>query len=178
MGIVDAVARSLARCRANVSRVTVAGLALSAAAGCSSQVLEPAPALVPTNPQYFYDGVGVSVSEGSTGQDVGGFGEVWWFVNPQAVVTVGNGNPSTERVVVTARVAAPCTHEATVRLEAPEETLEVTVDQAGETVRFVADVPPQGTVQVPVAIDAEPCHPPADARTLYAGLYDLEARIR
>ncbi len=173
------MARSSARCRATVSRVTVAGLALSAAAaGCSSQVLEPAPALVGDHPQYFYEGAGVSVSEGSTGKDVGGFGEVWWFVSRQAVVAVANGNRSAERVVVTARVASPCAHEATVRLEAPEETLEVTVDQAGETVRFVADVPPQGAVQVPVAVDAEPCRPPADTRTLYAGLYDLEARIR
>ena len=41
--------------------------------------------------------------------------------------------------------------------------------------RFVVMVPPLGVVPVPIDVATEACRPPADDRTLYAGLFELTA---
>jgi hypothetical protein len=147
--------------------------------GCSRTELAPAPELVPAAPQLFENGPGAVVTEGSPGADQTSDGPLWWFTAPDGVLGVYNGSGEPATVRVSADVVVPaCQTTARVQISLPgghSRTVEATPAQSGR-MRFAVRVPPWGTVDVPVRIEATACQPPHDLRALYAGLRSLRAR--
>jgi hypothetical protein len=164
--------------RRPVVGLTLAGLL--AISGCSSSALDPASDLAPASPEQFITGAGAAITAGAGPQDVAADGSTfWWFTKSTGTVSVLNGSSEPALVRMKATLATPCPAAAETTFTKPDgssRTFEAI--QTGVGVALTVRVPARGSVPIRVSIEGDPCRPPGDSRTLYAGLLNLRADLQ
>lgn len=159
--------------------VAVVLLGLGTLSACSGTDLSAAPDVVPARPQLFANGPGVEVTSGISEPDQTANGPLWWFTSKAGSLGVYNGTDEPATVRVSADVVVPCKTPARMELSLPgghRRTAKAATGRPGR-VRFAVRIPARGEVDVGVRIEASACRPGHDARTLYAGLLSLRARV-
>lgn len=146
---------------------------------CKSTPLTPVGKLVAARDAQFSMPVSAAVTAGSTGlESPGTKGAHWWLTSAEADVTVSNNSERSPIIDITATVRAPpCPGLAEVVVLSPgSPSTRLVAGSAGKLLSLRLNVPLGRSKKIHLSVLTPACHIATDARSLYAGLFALNAQ--